>query len=131
MKIEKPYVKIHSNVTIQVTAGLQNQDVTNPDAHVPDRLKISPVWPTSIVKIKQGQHTYPSEIVNWNTVQSLAKQEIITIGQFVNEADGEAEQMKANIREAGLEEKVEKVEKETKKEVKKEIKLSEIAGEEE
>ena len=39
------FVQIQSDVTIRVTTGLQNKDVTNPDAHVPDRLKVNPEWP--------------------------------------------------------------------------------------
>lgn len=89
MKITKPYVRIQSNITIRVTAGLQNLDVTNPDAHVADRLKISPTWPKSIVLIEAGAHTYPSEIIEWPTVQALAKDKILTIGELLDKPDAE------------------------------------------
>lgn len=80
------FVQIQSNTTIRVTTGLQNKDVTNPDAHVPDRLKINPEWPKYQVLIKQGAHKYPAEIVEWPTVKALAKDKIITIGS-VSELD--------------------------------------------
>lgn len=80
------FVQIQSDVTIRVTTGLQNKDVTNPDAHVPDRLKINPEWPKYQVLIKQGAHKYPAEIAEWPTVKALAKDKIITIGS-VSELD--------------------------------------------
>lgn len=76
------FVNIHSNITISVTAGLQNEDVTNKDAHVPDRLKVSPLWPKLTVLVNQGSHWYPSEIAEWATVKALAKDKILTIGSF-------------------------------------------------
>ena len=81
------YVRIHSQKTIQVTCGLQNKDVTNPDAHVADRLKISPQWPRCSVIIHEGSHLYPSEIAEWNTVKSLVKDKVLTIGEFTNTLD--------------------------------------------
>jgi hypothetical protein len=80
----KDYVYIQSNTSIVVTAGLQNDNVTNPDAHIPDRLKVNPVWPKLRVMIKVGRHIYPSLIVEWNTVKSLVKDGIITIGEEVD-----------------------------------------------
>lgn len=80
------FVQIQSNTTIRVTTGLQNKDVTNPDAHVPDRLKINPEWPKYQVLIKQGAHKYPAEIAEWPTVKALVKDKIITIGS-VSELD--------------------------------------------
>lgn len=85
----KKYVRIHSKRTIQVTSGLQHEDVTNPDAHVPDRLKISPRWPLCLVVINQGSHLYPSEIVDWPTVKALAKDKVLTIGEFTDDLDEE------------------------------------------
>lgn len=79
------FVRIQSTMNIVVTAGLQHKDVTNPDAHIPDRLKVSPTWPKTTVLIKEGVDTYPIEITNWNTVKSLAKHGVITIGQVVEE----------------------------------------------
>lgn len=67
------FVRIQSNETIHVTCGLQNKDVTNADAHVPDRLKVSATWPKATVLIQKGAHMYPSEIVEWATVKALAK----------------------------------------------------------
>ena len=81
----KDYVKIQSNITITVTSGLQYEDVTNKDAHIPDRLKISPAWPKLTVLIEQGQHWYPGEIAEWNTVKALEEDKILTIGEFSDE----------------------------------------------
>lgn len=99
MKITKPYVRIQSDKTIRVTAGLQNVDVTNPDAHVADRLKISPMWPKSMVIIEAGAHVYPSEIIEWPTVQALAKDKVLTIGQFVDSPEDKAEEQKQLLEE--------------------------------
>ena len=120
------YVRIQSQQTIQVTCGLQNIDVTNPDAHVADRLKISPSWPRCSVVIKQGVGLYPSEIVEWPTVQALAKDEIITIGQFVDETtDPKEVEVKENLINELQANNI--IEEEKKEEVK--PKLSDIAGE--
>ena len=54
------YVRIQSSVTITVFPSLINQDVTNPDAHVPDRLKVNPMWPRLGVEIRQGMGWYPA-----------------------------------------------------------------------
>lgn len=84
-------VQIQSSVTIRVTTGLQNKDVTNPDAHVPDRLKVNPLWPKHMVLIKQGVGFYPVEIKEWASVKKLAEDNIITIGQEVDRAPDEKE----------------------------------------
>lgn len=97
---KKPYVTIQSNVTIQVTPGLQNKDVTNPDAHVADRLKVSPSWPRAMVLILKGQHRYPSEIAEWPTVKALQKDKVLSIGTFVDEPDEEVAAKKEDLAEA-------------------------------
>ena len=74
------FVQIQSDVTIRVTTGLQNKDVTNPDAHVPDRLKVNPEWPKHQVLIRKGAHRYPAEIAEWESVKALAKDKVLTIG---------------------------------------------------
>ena len=81
----KDYVKIQSTTTIHVTPGLQYRDVTNPDAHVPDRLKVHPTWAKCVICITAGVGIYPSEIVEWDSVKALAKCNILTIGDFVDE----------------------------------------------
>lgn len=74
-------IRIQSTKTITVTGGLNFKDVTNPDAHVPDRLKVSAEWPRCTVQIKQGVGTYPADIKDWPTVQALAKDEVLTLGE--------------------------------------------------
>lgn len=82
-------VRIQSTITITVTPGLQCKDVTNPDAHVPDRLKVSPLWPKATVMIRKGTGFYPAEIVEWPTVQCLEKDKILTIGNIVESDDAD------------------------------------------
>lgn len=126
------YVRIQSTKTINVTMGLQNQDVTNPDAHVPDRLKVNPLWPKLTVLIKEGVHWYPSEIAEWNTVKALANDKILTIGEFANEVDDEelkkaSEKLNANI--ASVEAKIEQAKPRRRRNV--QPSLANIANEEE
>lgn len=133
MKITKPYVRIQSNITIRVTGGLQNLDVTNPDAHVADRLKISPTWPKSIVLIEAGAHTYPSEIIEWPTVQALAKDKVLTIGELLDKPDAEDSE-RAKEQKQMIDENKDIIAPKTEyknKEETKSAKLADIAGDEE
>lgn len=93
----KEFVQIQSTINISVTAGLQNQDVTNKDAHVPDRLKVQPLWPKATVDIHEGPGIYPAYIVEWATVKALAKDKILTIGQFVDNASEAEKQVKETL----------------------------------
>lgn len=77
-------VRIQSTKTIKVTSGLQLLDVTNPDAHVADRLKVSAEWPKLMVLVKQGVGEYPAEIVKWPTVKALVKDKVFTIGEEID-----------------------------------------------
>lgn len=90
------FVRIQSTKTINVTMGLHNQDVTNPDAHIPDRLKVNPLWPKLTVLIREGVHWYPSEIAEWPTVKALANDKILTIGEFSDNCDTEDATTEAN-----------------------------------
>ena len=124
------FVQIQSSVTIRVTTGLQNKDVTNPDAHIADRLKVNPEWPKHQVLIKAGAHRYPAEIVEWPSVKALAADKILTIGS-VEEVDesnlDELEQKDLNtVSEATKEFKMPNVEQ--KKSNKKTVTLSDLAG---
>lgn len=120
---QKPYVRIHSSVTINVTPGLQNQDVTNKDAHVPDRLKVSPLWPKLTVLIQAGEGIYPSEIANWPTVKALEHDKVLTIGQFLDNADADAEKTKTELTQS-----IANIEKRTSTTVK-DINLADLAKE--
>lgn len=90
----KAYVRIQSKVNIGVTCGLQYKNVTNPDAHIPDRLKINPSWSKLTIDILEGSHYYPSEIVEWNTVKRLQQDKILTIGEFTDEPEFDLERAK-------------------------------------
>ncbi len=80
----KNYVKISSTINVSVTSGLQYQNFTNEKSDIPNRLKVSPLWPKMTIDIKQGVHFYPAEIAEWNTVKSLVKDKVLTIGEFVD-----------------------------------------------
>lgn len=135
------FVQIQSEVTIKVTTGLQNKDVTNPDAHVPDRLKINPKWPKHQVLIKQGAYKYPAEIAEWPTVKALANDKIITIGSVSeldeNEMNDTEKAMLNTVSEATKEfrmpsvDETKVVEKKTKAETKKSLTLNDLASDEE
>lgn len=122
---KKPYVRIQSQTTINVTCGLQFKDVSNPDAHIPDRLKVSSEWPSCTFKIKEGAHIYPSEIVEWKTVKALERDGIITIGEYLDSADEKVVQAKEKL---NLELNEKGINKDAVKEIK-QVKLSDIAGE--
>lgn len=89
VNVQGAYVQIQSKKNIRVTMGLQYEDFTNENAHIPDRLKISPAWPKSNFIIKEGQHWYPSEIATWPTVQALQADGILTIGSYSDKVDDE------------------------------------------
>lgn len=91
----KDYVYIQSTISIMVTAGLQYDDVTNPDAHIPDRLKVNPVWPKLRIMIKAGRHVYPKLVTEWPTVKALVKDGILTIGEEVDSPDNAKMEEKA------------------------------------
>ena len=93
----KEFVRIQSNQNISVTAGLQHEDVSNPDAHIPDRLKINPQWPKLTCLIKQGAGIYPAYIVDWPTVKALAHDKVLTIGEFVDNANAEEQATKLKL----------------------------------
>lgn len=95
----KKFVTIQSNITIVVTPGLQHQNFTKLDSDIPDRMKISAIWPKATVLIKAGQHTYPSEIKNWKTVKALERDGLLTIGAETDDATNAAEllQTKAQL----------------------------------
>jgi len=120
----KKFVIIQSTMNITVTPGLQHQNVTNPDAHIPDRLKISSEWPRAMVDIHKGVGTYPAYIAEWNTVKCLVRDEVLTIGDFIDTADSETEAKKAK-----LDKELKDIEEKTNPKKVKNINLDEIAGE--
>lgn len=79
------YLTIQSEINVNVTAGLENLDMTDVNANIGDKLKVQPLWPKRIVFISKGRSYYPIEIKEWNTVKALANSGMITIGQEVSE----------------------------------------------
>lgn len=88
------FVRIQSTRTIEITPGLLSIDMTNPDAHVPDRFKIATGGTTMMrVLIQTGTHYYPACIKAWSVIPSLVRDNIITVGEEVegtNEEDAKA-----------------------------------------
>lgn len=95
------YVRISSTKTIRVTCGLQFEDVTNKDAHIPDRLRVLEKWSGFCILITKGEpKTYPSEILEWPTVKSLIDAKVLTVDNSnVDEPDDKAREMKAKVEE--------------------------------
>lgn len=142
----KAYVKISSTININVTSGLQHKDVTNPDAHVADRLKINALWPKMTIPILAGVHWYPAEITEWNTVKRLVKDKVLTIGEFSEEVqEVQCKELKEKLnralnkiqKEIPVKEEVKKTTTKKSKKVQEEVEeiedlnLEELAGEEE
>lgn len=97
------FVRIQSTKTIKVTCGLDFQDFTNYESDIANRMKVSPSWPKAMILIREGVGNYPKDILEWPTVQALVKDNILTIGQEVEEHDEqkvhEAEELKMNLEE--------------------------------
>ena len=54
--------------------------------------------------IKQGQHVYPSEIAEWETVKALQNDGVLTIGAFIDDPnDSEVVKMKETVVEVSNE----------------------------
>lgn len=105
----KKFVRIQSDIDIMVSAGLQAIDVSNKDAHVADRLNVKSAWVGTRILVRKGTGYYPSEIATWDSVKSLAKDKLMTIGEDVDEIPGTPEEV----------EKVEKAKETLQKEIKK------------
>lgn len=96
------YVRIQSSINITVTSGLQGIDLTRQDSDIPNRLNLAPSWPKTRVDIEAGSHWYPAEIAEWSTVKALQNDNIITVGEFSDEANDckiDAEQFVNNLEE--------------------------------
>lgn len=109
MAKRKDYVEISSTKTIMVTCGLQYEDVTNKDAHIPDRLKVLEKWSKFNILIREGKGVYPSAILEWQTVKALEKDGILTIGHEVEEAGEKEQELKSLVDEMKTDIKVEDV----------------------
>lgn len=127
MSEKQQFIKIQSTMNITVTAGLQGLDVTNADAHVPDRLKVQSLWPKLTVDIHEGVGSYPAYIKDWNTVKALVRDKVLTIGEVVESEITEDEKAK----KAALDENMKEVDNALGKKDKKnkDVKLEDIAGE--
>ena len=91
----KKFVKI-TNISngVQVSPDLRSINTTNYRSPTADRLKVKPAWTRFRIIIKTGTHYYPSIITKWESVKSLEKSNIITIGVETDTCDEpEAEEM--------------------------------------
>lgn len=92
----KKFVRIQSEVDITVSAGLQSINMSNKDAHVADRLNVKSAWVGTRTLIRKGTGYYPAEIATWDAVKALAKDQLLTIGEEVDEIPG-SEEEKAKV----------------------------------
>ena len=90
----KKFVRIQSDIDIVVTAGLQSINMSNRDAHVADRLNVKSAWVGTRVLITKGTGYYPAEIKTWDSVQALAKDKLLTVGEESDTVDGTPEEVK-------------------------------------
>lgn len=79
------FVKISSTKYINVYAGLQHVDRTTGSEAVPNRLRVTSFWNDLNVRLLEGVAYYPSIIKQWPAIKALAKDEVITIGEEVDE----------------------------------------------
>lgn len=77
-------VKLHSSMNIKVFANITNdektyKDHTNPELKTVIGVKIQPTWQNRFVKIQTGVHEYDEEILEWKSVKSLIKRNIVFV----------------------------------------------------
>lgn len=77
----KNYIRIQSKIDVAVTAGLQSINMSNKDAHVADRLNVKSAWVGTRVLIHKGVGIYPNELKTWDSVKSLVRNGILTLGE--------------------------------------------------
>lgn len=108
----KKYVRIESQIDIVVSAGVQSINMSNKDAHVQDRLNVKSAWVGTRILIKKGTGYYPSEIVNWASVKALSANKKLTIGEEVDNIDGNpAEEKKVEAEKNKLNNEIKKYKK--------------------
>ena len=83
--MSKNYIRIQSKIDVAVSAGLQSINMSNKDAHVPDRLNVKAAWVGTRTLVHKGVGVYPIELKNWDAVKSLVKNGILTLGDEYEE----------------------------------------------
>jgi len=94
------FIKIHSSKNIGVSPAIRYVDATRFDSMNPNRLNVQQYWSQSIVDLKEGSHYYPALIEKWDTVQALARDGIITLGEKTDNCgseQAEAEKLLAKL----------------------------------
>lgn len=81
----KNFIRIQSKKNITVAAGLQSINMSNKNAHIPDRYNVASAWVGTRVLIREGIGYYPNEIKDWDAVKALVKDGILTLGIEVDE----------------------------------------------
>ena len=84
------FIRIQSTRNIDVTEGLQSIDMTNRDAHVPDRFRVASAWGQTRVSIKVGAGYYPAMIKDWGSVKALVADGTFTLGEETDDVDDPA-----------------------------------------
>ena len=80
----KKFVKINSTINIEVYPDLSAIDTTNEKSPMADRLSAKPNWVYPIL-IRSGIHYYPCEIKIWKSVKALAKKNLLSISEEVDD----------------------------------------------
>ena len=81
------FIRIQSERTITVTEGLQSIDMTNRDAHVPDRFRVASAWVQTSVQVKKGVGYYPAILKDWGSVKALVADGTFTLGEETDNVD--------------------------------------------
>lgn len=80
----KKFVKINSTINIEVYPDLSAIDTTNEKSPMADRLSAKPNWVYPIL-IMSGIHFYPCEIKLWKSVKALAKKNLLSLSEEVDD----------------------------------------------
>lgn len=83
----KKFIRIQSTKNIEVTEGLTGIDMTNPDAHVADRLRVASAWVQTRVLVREGIGYYPAIIKDWGSTKALVKDGVFTLGDETDDCD--------------------------------------------
>lgn len=83
------FVIIQSTKNISVTKSIKGIDRTNYNSHTGNNLNVAPMWTKNVVDIREGQHRYPAEILDWPSVKMLEEKQVITVGKIVDDANEE------------------------------------------
>lgn len=86
------FIRISSTMPIEVYPELLFQNTTTGSDAIPNRLNVRVLWTDFGVRVIQGVGYYPSIMKDWDAIKSLAKKEVITLGQETDDLTGVEEE---------------------------------------